>query len=130
MVCRSPEDQRMPKTPNVGAKKTDDQPWIAAATKALDRLTDKFAKATQADLGKLGPNATAALAEISKLLEAAARQDGFVKSELVMASYQQLRAAHGRDSASSFDVGDPPPITKGSQGTLPTENVARWANKL
>lgn len=113
-----------------GAKADEQQQWLALSKAALQKVTDRFAKATGADLTKLGPLAAAALTEITKMLEAGAKQDGRVNSELVLAGYQQLRQAHTRDLSSSFDLGKPPAVSAAVYAQIPSAKREQWAKEL
>jgi hypothetical protein len=118
-------------TSKVGAQKADEQPaWVSVTRAAFDRVTQQFLKSAKIDLSALGPLAKIAADEVYKMLESAAKQDGRVKSELVLAGYQQLRHAHTRDQSAGFDVGDPPAVTAGVNGKIPTGKRDQWAKPL
>jgi hypothetical protein len=118
----------MTQTPGVSAQKADEQPkWVALTRAAFERVTQQFIKNTKVELGALGPLAKVAADEIYKMLEAGAKADGTVKSELVLAAYQQLKQAHSRDQASGFDLGDPPSVTAAVHGQIPSDKRERWA---
>jgi hypothetical protein len=95
--------------------------WLKLATAAFERVTKQFEKKTGLPLDKLGPLAAAAAADIKTMLESGAKQEGTVKSELVMLAFQQLGLAHQKDEAKNFSAGDPPATKIGAHLTVPSD---------
>lgn len=95
--------------------------WAKLALAAFERVTKQFEKKTGLPLDKLGPLAAAAAADIKTMLESGAKQEGTVKSELVMLAFQQLGLAHQKDEAKKFSAGDPPATKVGAHQAVPSD---------
>jgi hypothetical protein len=95
--------------------------WIDLALEASQKVWKQFSAKSGISMEALGPAAKKVADEMYKTFEAAAKQDGSVKSELILEAFQLLRSAHSKDNLAKFDPGPPPDAKKQTDGAIQTD---------